>query len=196
LEQIITWIIITLIFLVIIIGILFRRLYKELKSLKSRLGALEEIVDVPREEIGIDLKIIERKILTSKDSELTEYAQKLYSGKNVKSISNNYNKLAMLDKNIIEYGLIRASALEDSYDLSKFFPPLVAFIIALLTSYAVFFKNVISSPFLHNSLPIILSIGIFAYLSLHVGDTRGKRLSIIYFKGLLLYAKEHGKNLR
>jgi len=196
LETLIAWIIIILIFSIIIAGILFIGQFRKLKSLKLKLEALEEIVEVPKEkEVGIDLKLVERKILSSKDSDLTKYAQKLYSGKDVKSISNNFEKLAMLDKNIIEYGLIRTSALEDSYDLSKFFPPLVAFIIALLTSYSIFFQKVFfkGSPFIHYAFPVVLSVGIFLYLSFHVGDTRGKRSSIIYFKSLLLYAKEQQK---
>lgn len=182
--------------LVIIAVILFIQQNRKLKNLKLKLSVLEEIVEVPKEkEIDIDLKLVKRKILTATDSELTNYAQKLYWRKDTKLISNNFDKFVMLDKDVIEYGLVRANVLEDSYDLSKFFAPIVTLLLAFIASYSLFFQEVFLKgiPFIHYVFPVLLSVGCFIYLSFHVGNTRGKRSSIIFLKGLLLYAKEQQK---
>lgn len=196
LETLVIWIIIIFFFFVISVGAFFIFQYKQIKDLKLKINSLVEVVEVPKEkEIRIDIELVERKILSGTDSDLTKYAQKLYGANDMKSISNNFEKLALLDKKTLEYGLIRVSALEESSDLSKVLPPLVVFLLAVLTSYSSFFQEIFlkSYPILQVVFPTVITIGSFLYIATIIGDSRREKISIIYLKGLLQYAKEMQK---
>lgn len=197
--TLIAWIATILFFLIVIVIILSVIQFNKIKNLKSVICSLQEVVDVPKEKDHsfIDLTLIERKILTGTNKDLTIYAQKLYWANDTKSISNNFDKVALLDKKVVAYGLIRVSALEDNYDLSKFLPPVVTILTALLAAYSQFFQKVIFKDMviLQFGFPLIIIFGCFFYISKLIGDTRSQRGATIFFKSLLQYAKEQQKKI-
>lgn len=85
--------------------------------------------------------------------------------------------------------------LEEFYDLSKFLAPLVVFLLAALTTYNGFFQEVYlkSIPILNFGFPLVVIIGSFLYIAIHIGEARWKKSSIFFKKGLLNYAKEQQK---
>ncbi|QGM30509.1 hypothetical protein GI482_09030 [Bacillus sp. N3536] len=195
-ELLISWILVILILLILFVIALSLIQFRKIKNLKLKINSLEEAVDIPKEKyIDIDLKLFEKKILSGTDSELTKYAQQIYIEKDSMPIKTKFEKLIMLDKKVIDYALIRLDVLEDFYDLSKFLPPLVVFLLAALATYNGFFQELFfkSIPLLHFGFPLVVIIGSFLYIAIHVGETRWKKSSIIFIKCLLNYAKEQKK---
>lgn len=193
-------IIATILFFLIIAGIVvFFIQRRKLKILEKKIESLVEVVDISKgKDVNIDLKSLKRKILTGSNNDLTKYAQLLYSANNSDEISGKFDKLVLLDKQVIEYGLIRISALEDNYDLSKYFPPLVVILITVLTAYNTFFQEVFfkDNNLLNFGFPLIIILGIYFYLTTQIGESRSKREAIIYLKSLLEYAREQQNNLQ
>lgn len=196
-ETLVAWISIILFFLIIAGIFIFFIQRRKLKILAKKIESIEEVVDIQNNKniIEIELNLIKRKILTGSNEELSKYTQRLYFYSHYPSISGNFDKLEELDIKTIEYGIIRMQALEDNFDLSKFLAPTIAILLAALSAYSDFFQKV----FLKDSyvwqfvFNLVVIVGSFIYVSIIIGETRGKRLSAIYFKSILQYAKEQKK---
>lgn len=196
LENFVSWLATIIVFLIFFVVMTFIIQFIKLRKLKKRVKQLEGLTEIPKEkDIRIDLKLIERIILTSTNEDMTIYAQNLYLANDTKNVSEHFDQTVLLDKKVVDYGLMRLSSLEDNYDLSKFFPSLVVILTAFLTTYNIFFQEIFFKDYilLRFGFPLIVILGVYFYLTKQIGDYRKKRASIIFFKGILLYAKENGK---
>ena len=142
----------------------------------------------------LSLKIIEDKLLSSSNKDLTKYIYSLY---NSEKFSLNLEIIDLMDKKLIEFGIIRMNIIEENKDLSKFFTPFVALMLAYVTAYNTLIKDVIfvDQPGLA-SLSGLLLIGIVAIVLTRLAEnTRKHKEAAIYFRGLLEYAiKEKKQN--
>ncbi|TYS17100.1 hypothetical protein FZC78_10820 [Rossellomorea vietnamensis] len=188
--------IITTVFLLCIAFIVtFIYQFKNTKKLKEKVNSLEKKIKVSKDlvhEYDINFQELENKILFGSDPDLTEYVKIIYWESTENSFQKSFDKFPMLDLKVIEYGLIRMKTLEDSNDLSKFLPPVIVLILAFIASYNDFFKQTFFNDilFLQVGFPLVILLVVYLFLTKTIGDTRRSRAAVIYFNGLLQYAKD------
>ena len=136
-------------------------------------------------------KILENKLLSSSDKDLTNYMVDAYLSK---KNSYNFETLLLMENKTINYGIIRMKVIEDHNDLSKFFAPTVVLTLAYLTSYTTLIGKIIKYPLVASFIGLVCTAIIITVMIRFVEKVRNKKASAIYFKGLLEYTLTEKNN--
>ncbi|MFS0591766.1 hypothetical protein AB1L05_09200 [Cytobacillus horneckiae] len=110
-----------------------------------------------------------------------------FSGK----IKNQFDELSMINKNVLEYGIVRMKVLGEKYDLSKFFAPIVVLILAYVTAYSNFMNTFLKE---YPTFSVIFDVAIITFVTIFLirlsDSNRRYRETAVYFKCLFEKALE------
>ncbi|MCM3179737.1 hypothetical protein [Cytobacillus horneckiae] len=168
-----------LITLTLIGGYGYRRLKKKNEINQKNIEYINYSINGNRLIGNVDKNSLEHNILNSNNNTLAKFMKELYfSG----AIKNQFEELAMIDKNVLEYGIIRMKVLEEKHDLSKFFAPTVVLMIAYVTTYSAFINAFLKElPTLAVTVDVVIISMLVIFLIRVSESNRRYRETAVYF---------------
>ncbi|MFJ7756482.1 hypothetical protein ACQKGI_14325 [Peribacillus muralis] len=140
----------------------------------------------------MDKKELKNIIYTSSDSKLLEIIQNDFetrTNKEINLVRSNIDSIEKLEGSTLEFGIARLKSIDNGLDISKFFSPFMSLVLALVSSFSVFYGFFFG---LYSNWaylgPTLLVIVLFVAVTLLIEKNKIQRKSVTFFINILEFA--------